>query len=140
MGYAIFFGFLLPLVVKMNEVLGRHIGGLQASASVHASGGLFLCLCVLPFLGRSWMTGIAGAPWWSWLGGLIGSMLVVLANRAIGAVGVATFTAVSVAGQLVVSSLMDHFALMGSDLHPFTPGRAVGIILLVIGAILVVKA
>ena len=76
----------------------------------------------------------------SWLGGVIGSMLVVLANRAIGAVGVAAFTAVSVAAQLIVSSAMDHFAIMGTDLHLFTPGRAVGIILLVIGAILVVKA
>ena len=59
---------------------------------------------------------------------------------AIGAVGVAAFTAVSVAAQLIVSSAMDHFAIMGTDLHLFTPGRAVGIILLVIGAILVVKA
>jgi transporter family-2 protein len=115
-------------------------GSLQASASVHASGGVFLCLFVLPFLGRAWVSGAAGAPWWSWLGGVIGSMLVVLANRAIGAVGVAAFTAVSVAAQLIVSSAMDHFAIMGTDLHLFTPGRAVGIILLVIGAILVVKA
>lgn len=137
--YALFFGSLLPVVVKMNEVLGRHIGSLPASASVHASGGLFLGLCVLPFLGTGWVSGAASAPWWSWLGGVVGSLLVVLANRAVGAVGVAGFTAVGVTAQLAVSAAMDHVGFMGGEVHPFNGTRLVGVLLLVVGAALVVR-
>ena len=127
------------MVVKMNEVLGRSVGGIAASASVHASGAVFLCVCILPFLGREWMTGVARAPWWSFLGGVIGSMLVVLANRAVGMVGVATFTAVSVAAQLIISGVMDHYGLLGSELRLMTAGRVAGIGLLVVGAVMVVR-
>ena len=138
--YALVFGFLLPMVVKMNEVLGRHVGSVAASASVHVSGGIFLVACVLPFVGTGWTANVRAAPWWSFLGGIIGSMLVVLANRAVGAVGVAGFTAVSVASQLVISALMDHYGLMGSELRALNPARAAGILLLAAGAVLVVRA
>jgi transporter family-2 protein len=137
--YALVFGSLLPIVVKMNEVLGRSIGAVPASVSVHATGAVFGAVCVLPFLGRGWTAGITGAPWWSFLGGVLGAGLVVLANRAIGVLGVAAFTAVTVAAQLVISGVMDHFALMGSELHPMSAGRAVGIVLLGVGAVLVVR-
>ncbi len=139
MFYALVFGLMLPLVVKMNEVLGRSIGAVPASASVHATGAVFVALCILPFLGRDWVAGVGRAPWWSFLGGVIGSLLVVLANRAVGTVGVAGFTAISVTAQLVISALMDHWALLGSDAHALSPGRAAGIALLVVGAALVVR-
>jgi transporter family-2 protein len=138
--YALLFGCVLPVVVKMNEVLGRSIGAVPASVSVHASGAVFGALCVLPFIGRDWVAGISAAPWWAFLGGVFGSMLVVLANQAIGVMGVAAFTAVTVAAQLVVSGLMDHFGLMGSVLHPMSGGRALGIVLLALGAVLVVRS
>jgi len=137
--YALVFGFLLPLTIKMNEMLGRSIGAVPASASVHASGAVFLALCVLPFLGREWIGAAGRAPWWSFLGGVVGSLLVVLANRAVGAVGVAGFTALSVAVQLIVSAAMDHYGFLGSDLRALTSGRALGIVLLAGGAVLVVR-
>lgn len=139
MVYALVFGILLPMVVKMNEVLGRSVGSVAASASVHATGAVFILLCVMPFLSREWVAGVGRAPWWSFLGGIIGSMLVVLANRAVGIVGVATFTAVSVAAQLVISGVMDHYGLFGSELRLMTGGRVLGIALLVCGAVLVVR-
>lgn len=139
MVYALVFGVVLPLTIKMNEVLGRSIGSVQASASVHLSGAVFLALCVLPFLGRDWVAGVGRAPWWSFLGGVLGSMLVVLANRAVGSVGVAGFTAVSVAIQLIISAAMDHYGLLGSELRLMSPQRAVGIALLALGAVLVVR-
>jgi transporter family-2 protein len=137
--YALVFGLLLPMCVKMNEVLGRSVGAVAASASVHATGAVFVCLCVLPFLGRDWVGGVARAPWWSFLGGILGSLLVVLANRSVGSIGVAGFTAVSVAMQLVISGVMDHYGLLGSELRLMSPGRVAGIGLLVGGAVLVVR-
>ena len=137
--YALLFGSVLPIVVKMNEVLGRSVGPVPASVSVHGTGAVFGALCVLPFLDRGWVANISAAPWWSFLGGVFGSMLVVMANSAIGVLGVATFTAVTVAAQLVVSGTIDHFGLMGSEIHAMSVARASGILLLCAGAVLVAR-
>lgn len=137
--YALVFGLILPMSIKMNEVLSRSVGSVAASASVHVTGAVFLGICVLPFLGREWMAGVSRAPWWSFLGGAVGALLVVLANRAVGLVGVATFTAVSVAAQLIISGLMDHYGLLGSELRAMSPGRTLGIVMLIGGAVLVVR-
>lgn len=136
---ALFFGVLLPLVARMNETLARTIGSLPGAVGVHAFGALFGIVCVLPFCGPGWAPALATVPWWGFLGGVLGTGMVVLANTSIGALGTAGFIAVSVAAQLVTSAAFDHFGIAGSALHPLTAMRAVGIGLLAIGAVMVVK-
>ena len=52
-------------------------------------------------------------PWWNWIGGPLGA-LIVLAGAALTArLGAALFIALVVGGQLLCSLLLDHFALMG---------------------------
>ena len=80
---------------------------------------------------------VAGAPWTAWLGGVLGAayaLIVVLLARRLGA---ATLTALVVTGQLVCSVLLDHFGLIGFDVHPAGIGRIVGCLLLVAGFVLI---
>lgn len=137
--YALVFGSLLPIVIRMNEVLGRTIGLVPSSVSVHVTGGIFGLLCMLPFVDRGWVAASVKVPWWAWLGGVIGAGLVVLANRAVGALGVASFMAVNVAVQLVVSGVLDHYGLLQSPVHPMSLMRLGGIALLCVGAVLVIR-
>lgn len=139
MVYAFIFAVCLPFVVRMNESLSRVIGHLAGAWAVHAVGAVFGLLCMLPFAGRSWPGAVASAPWWSWLGGVIGCGMVLLANRAVSSLGVAGFTAVTVAVQLVVSACIDHFGLAGSPIYALSPLRASGIVLLGLGATMVVR-
>jgi transporter family-2 protein len=136
---ALLFAVCLPFVVRMNGSLSRVIGDLPGAWAVHAVGALFGVLFLLPFAGRSWLTQAAPAPWWSWLGGVIGCGMVVLATRGVSALGVAGFTAVTVAVQLVVSAAIDHFGLAGAAVYPLSPLRAGGILLLAAGATMVVR-
>jgi transporter family-2 protein len=94
---------------------------------------------MLPFAGRTWLGSASTAPWWSWLGGVIGVGMVLLATRAVTLLGVAGFTAVTVAVQLVVSAAIDHYGLAGSPVYALSPLRAAGIVLLAIGATMVVR-
>jgi transporter family-2 protein len=137
--YALVFGLLLPFNVRMNETLSRVIGHLPASFAVHAAGALFGAAALLPFAAPGWTTAARAAPWWAWMGGIVGSGMVILANRAVGALGIASFTAVTVAIQLFSSAAIDHFGWVGSPVHAMSPTRAAGIILLVAGASLVVR-
>lgn len=137
--HALCFGLCLPFVVRMNEALSRALGYLPGSWAVHAVGAVFGAIFLLPFTGRQWVGAAGTAPWWSWLGGVIGCGMVVLAARGVSALGVAGFTALTVAVQLVVSAAIDHFGWVGADVHSITPLRAAGILLLGVGATLVVR-
>ena len=137
--YALFFGVCLPFVIRMNEALSRVIGYLPGAWAVHAVGAVFGAVLLLPFAGTSWPAATTAVPWWGWMGGVVGCGMVVLATRAVTALGVASFTAVTVAIQLVVSAAIDHFGWVGSPVHPISLMRVAGIALLGVGATLVVR-
>lgn len=136
---AVLLGVLLPLVLRMNATLGQAAGQLQGSILVHTLGALFGCTCLLPFLGTGWITSLGSVPWWGFGGGIMGVGMVVLATRAIGVLGVAGFTVVSVAFQLITSAILDHYGLMGAQVIPMSATRILGLALLLAGAALVVK-
>lgn len=78
---------------------------------------------------------LRATPWWNWIGGPLGA-LIVLAGAALTArLGAALFIALVVGGQLLCSLLLDHFALMGLDEQPVTPGRLLGAALVVTGVL-----
>ena len=79
------------------------------------------------------------APWWHWTGGLLGAvyvaMMIVLAPR----LGAATLIAAVVAGQMLASLVLDHYALVGFPAHPISLQRMLGAAL-VIGGVALVRA
>ncbi len=137
--YALVFGLCLPFVVRMNESLSRVIGYLPGAWAVHAVGAVFGAALLLPFSGTAWPRAVPTVSWWAWMGGVVGCGMVVLATRAVSAMGIASFTAVTVAIQLVVSAAIDQYGWVGADVHPLTVTRAFGIGLLGVGATLVVR-
>jgi transporter family-2 protein len=78
---------------------------------------------------------LRAAPWWNWIGGPLGA-LIVLAGAALTArLGAALFIALVVGGQLLCSLVLDHFALLGLSEQPVTPGRLLGAALVVTGVL-----
>ena len=73
---------------------------------------------------------LTALPWWSWLGGTLGAFFVMTAIFLVPKMGTTTYVACMLAGQLVGSAIIDHFGHMGLTQHPFTLGRAIGILLL----------
>ena len=73
--------------------------------------------------------------WWNWIGGPLGALIVLAGATLVGRISAALFIACVVAGQLVCSLLLDHFALMGLEQQPVTPGRALGAVLVVAGVV-----
>ena len=82
---------------------------------------------------------IASAPWWAWLGGLLGAaygISVILLARPLGA---ATLMALVVTGQLICSVLLDHLGWIGFELHPVNFWRIAGCALMLGGLLLISK-
>jgi bacterial/archaeal transporter family-2 protein len=128
-------GMLLPVQAGVNfelrTVVGHPIVAGVIQFLVGALGLLVLAIALrspLPPFAR-----FSAAPWWVWVGGLLGANYIVIAILLVPRIGAATLLAVSVAGQMVVSLLLDHHGLIGYPVHPLSPWRIVGAGLLLAG-------
>lgn len=74
-------------------------------------------------------------PWWNWIGGPLGALIVLGGATLVSELGAALFLALVVAGQLLCSLFLDHFALLGLPEQPITPGRVLGAVLVVAGVV-----
>ena len=77
-------------------------------------------------------------PWWVWIGGLYGAIFVVSAAWAVPRLGVAMTVILMVAGQILISVLLDHFGALGVPKQPLNLTRLLGV-LLVFGGVLLVR-
>jgi transporter family-2 protein len=80
---------------------------------------------------------LAGAPWWVWFGGLLGAFYVVGAVVTAPRLGAATLIGLVVAGQAIMSVVVDQFGMVGFEKHHASPGRIAGMALVVVGVTLV---
>jgi transporter family-2 protein len=77
------------------------------------------------------------APWWTWIGGLLGAAYIVLSAALARQLGVALLLALVIAGQVIISVLIDHFGWFGAPVHRLSLARALGATLLVAGVALI---
>jgi transporter family-2 protein len=81
----------------------------------------------------------AGAPWWAWIGGLLGAVFGVVVAAFARRLGAGTLISTAIAGQMVFALALDHYGLVGFTQRPASAWRVVGAGLLIAGTILVRK-
>lgn len=135
--FAVVAGAFLPLQAGVNARLAHFVGGpVRASMISFGVGALALLLVVLLFY-RQGHTHVRHAPWWAWVGGLLGAFYVTATVVVPVRVGAAAFFGILVTAQLVMSVLIDQFGWLNFPEHAASPLRLVGVALLVAGVLLV---
>jgi transporter family-2 protein len=119
-------------------VMGRFGGRVGVLEALTFSTGvqLVLSLAIL-VVARTGFGGIGDAfrtPAWMWLGGVMGLTVVGTITFAQPRIGATATIGILIAGQLVMGALIDRFGLFGVDRIDISLPRAVGIVLLGIGA------
>ncbi len=81
---------------------------------------------------------LAGVPWWAWVGGgFCGAIYITMVILLTPQLGASTTFGLIIAGQLIMSIVLDHFGIVGFVTHPVNVWRIVGAALLIIGVILI---
>ncbi|GAB3060194.1 DMT family transporter [Micromonospora schwarzwaldensis] len=122
----------------VNAELGERTGDPVLGAVVNNLGGCLVVLvglAVVPSM-RSGLAALrrAGLPWWSYLGGVGGAVIVLTAPVVVPVLGVAVFTIAQVAGGSLGGLAVDRAGLAAAGRLPLTAPRVAGA-LLGIGAV-----
>jgi transporter family-2 protein len=80
---------------------------------------------------------VANTPWWTWSGGVLGGVFILLMILLLPSLGAATLIALVVAGQMAAAITLDHFGAFGLASHPVSLSRLAGAALLIAGVVLI---
>ena len=132
-------GAVVAMQGPINARLALTVGGPLQAALVSFGVG-FIALLALNLALRHSVppaSELAATPWWIWIGGLLGAVMVTLAVIAIPHIGVAAWVGAVIAGQLTAAVVYDHFGLFGQAAREATPLRLLGVALMGLGVYLI---
>ena len=136
---AVIAGALISAQPPMNAILARHVASALGATAI-STGIAFLCIVVvLALVGGADFSRqtLATVPWWVFLAGAFGAVFVAAGVIVAPVTGALVFFVCVIAGQLIGSSLADHFGAFGLAVREVSAMRFAGIGLVVVGAVLV---
>ncbi|MEM8510192.1 MAG: DMT family transporter [Bacteroidota bacterium] len=136
---AIIAGAVLPLQAGLNVQLGKsvHQPIFAAFASfLIGTIGLLIYLLVLKF-DFTTITQTKSVSPVVWLAGILGAFYVAVVIILAPRLGVALTFVLVVAGQMVVSLILDHYGLLGLPIKHINWQRLIGVLFLVAGVLLI---
>lgn len=129
-------GLGITLQTTLNAQLAKGIGGDPVAAALFSFTVGAVCVGVYSLVRGEIipsLIAISTQPWWSLLGGILGSCAllsyVVLAPR----IGLSALLGLAIAGQILSSLMIDHFGLLGATEHPVSLIKLVGTIVMLVG-------
>lgn len=135
---ALLIGALISIMVSFNSGLEGYVGSTYSVVIIHAIG--LIAILIVAAIKKEKIVIKEAIPFYLFLGGIFGVMLTLVNVITIGSIGVALTTALSVFGQLVFSSLVDHFGLFGLTKYEFNPKKLVGLLIVFVGLVIMTMA
>lgn len=133
-------GAMLPIQFAVNSHLGRLLGSPIAASIVSFGAGLVFLLLLSAIFVRNLPSAasLKGMPSHVfYIGGACGAFFVAVAIVVTPRLGTAAMAVFAILGQLLAATAIDHFGLLGVAVRETTPGRLVGALLVIAGAVMV---
>ena len=137
-----FLGFLTPIQTAANSCLRKWvISPMVASLVSFTVGTLFLAIVVFCERGSLLIESelIGRLPWWAWFGGMCGLWGLTVNIIIFPKLGAVQTALMPMLGQIGMGIVIDSFGLLQSPVFPFTLKRAVALLILLAGIVLIVK-
>lgn len=137
---ALISGILMAIQGSLNTALSKTIGLIETTFLVHLIGSLVMLALLLGFrLGNINIQTWTQAPWYTYLGGVLGVGIIYLVAASIPRIGVANATTAIIVGQVLMAILIDHYGAFNLERIPCGWNQIVGLLLLAAGAKLLLK-
>jgi transporter family-2 protein len=125
----------VAVMAVFNARLGGLLGGPFWAAAAQFSVALSVVLSVALATRQPApiTTGLGGAPWWVWTGGVFSATFIVVSTLLTPRLGVAVTLATIIVGQVTAALVVDHFGLFGAPVVRVSLVRFAGVALLLAG-------
>jgi transporter family-2 protein len=137
---ALTMGLFMAIQPAINGQLRWRVGGPAHAAMISTSvSTISLFLFVFAIQRHPWpdIGSIRDAPWWIWTGGLLGAIYVALSIVLVQRLGGAVAFSLVVLGQMMTALALDHYGWFGLGQHAISPGRVLGVMMVVGGVAMI---
>lgn len=138
---AIVAGMMMPTQAAINNKLALTVESPILAAFVSflvGTIGLFIYILATGIpLGN--LADAKNVPPIAWIGGLLGAFFVAATVALVPRLGVALMFSLVIAGQMVVTLVIDHFGILDVPVKQISVMRVVGVTLITVGVILIRK-
>jgi bacterial/archaeal transporter family-2 protein len=131
-------GIAVGLQSPLASMITQRLGVLESIFIIHIGGAILIAIPLI-IVGGGNLGNWRSLPWYALLAGSMGLIVVGGVSFMIPRVGVATSITLIIAGQLVISSILDHYGLLGVDIRHMDVPRILGLVIVFIGAWLTVR-
>jgi bacterial/archaeal transporter family-2 protein len=135
---AVIVGALIPVQAATNAAMSRVIGSVAiTSVAVFAIGLVVVAVWAIVIrVPLPSLETLGHVPAYGWFGGFIVASYVISITFLAPRLGVGNAIRLVVTGQIVAAVIIDHIGAFGAVFQRLTMGRAVGVMLMIIGLIL----
>ena len=131
-------GIAVGLQAPMASMITQRLGIFESVFIVHVGGALIALLPLLLYSGGN-LARWKELPWFTLLAGGFGLIVIGALSHMIPRVGVGAAVITIVAGQMLVSTVLDHYGWLGGMGRPMDPTRAMGLAVVLVGVWLTVR-
>lgn len=124
-------GVLISFMLMANGALQIAFGPTVSLVIIHATGTAAMVAFLL--IKRASLKNLDTVPPYLYLAGALGVVLVFLNNKTVASIGLTMTIAFGVIGQLIVSSVIDHYGIFGLEKRPGNPKKLAGLALILSG-------
>lgn len=136
---ALLAGAMMPTQAATNNKMAAFVDSpiLAAFISFLVGTAALLVYMLLAGVPLGNLSAVRNAPAVAWAGGFLGAFFVAAAVTLVPRLGVAMTFSLIIAGQMIVTLVIDHFGLLGVPVKPVSVARVAGIVLIAGGAVLI---
>lgn len=140
-GFALLVGLLIPFQGIVTASLGQKLDHPFVSAFINFAGGMIIFLIAIMVSSASFpdLKKLTSIPWYLYTGGLIGALFIAGALFSLPKIGSTAFFGLVVLGQLLMTTIVDHYGFLGMPVHKVDIYRVAGVFLLLTGCFFIIK-
>ncbi|MEM7500395.1 MAG: DMT family transporter [Pseudomonadota bacterium] len=135
-GVMLLAGLGIPVMAALNAGLGARLGNPAQAATLLFGLALAVSLIVLWLQPRPVSTELGTVPLRYFLGGILIAFYVMVITPIAPKIGVGNAVVFVLFGQLLASTLIDHFGWLSAPQSSFSAARCMGLVLIGLGAML----
>lgn len=136
---AILAGIAMPTQAAVNSKLAASVESPVIAAFISFAVGTIALFAYILFAGvpLTSITASKDAPLVAWIGGFLGAFFVTVMIMVVPRIGIALAFSLAIAGQMLVTLIIDHYGLLGIQEKQISWPRVLGALMITGGVILI---